>query len=144
MNTPRSVLLRMRNVSGKSCKKFKTHFMFSKLFPENRDIQWIMLKNMVEAVRPQTTVWRMRIAWWISKATTTHTEYVIRITPPRKQWLHERTSRLRSCVHCLSGNVTQLGMFVHVVILYCLVVKTSPSVADAQFCASQKERESFS
>jgi hypothetical protein len=36
-----------------------------------------MLKNMVELDRPQMTVWRMRIACWIPKATDTHSEYEI-------------------------------------------------------------------
>jgi len=32
---------------------------------------------MVQPDRAQITVWRMRIACWISKATDTHSEYVI-------------------------------------------------------------------
>jgi hypothetical protein len=32
---------------------------------------------IVELDRPQMTIWRMRIACWIPKATTTHSEYVI-------------------------------------------------------------------
>ena len=41
------------------------------------------------------TIWRMRLAWWITKATDTHSEYVILNTFPLEQWLHERTSLLR-------------------------------------------------
>jgi hypothetical protein len=33
--------------------------------------------DLVGADRPQMTVWRMRIACWIPKATNTHSEYVI-------------------------------------------------------------------
>jgi len=36
-----------------------------------------MWKNVVELDRPQLTIWRMRIACWITAATNTHTEYVI-------------------------------------------------------------------
>jgi len=36
-------------------------------------------ENMVEADRPQMAIWRMRIACWITKATDTHSEYVIMI-----------------------------------------------------------------
>jgi len=32
-----------------------------------------MWKNIVESNRPQMTIWRMRIAWWIANATNTHT-----------------------------------------------------------------------
>jgi hypothetical protein len=36
-----------------------------------------MWKNIVEQDRPQMTIWHMRIACWISKATNIHSEYVI-------------------------------------------------------------------
>ena len=36
----------------------------------------------------------MRIACWIPKATSTHSEYVIRIAFPLQQWLQERASVL--------------------------------------------------
>jgi hypothetical protein len=38
---------------------------------------------------------RMRFAWWITKATDTHSEYVRFIEFPREQWLRERASILR-------------------------------------------------
>ena len=41
------------------------------------------------------TIWRMRIACWIPKATNTHPEYVLLIAFPQQQWLHERVSMLR-------------------------------------------------
>ena len=37
----------------------------------------------------------MRFACWITKATDTHSEYVILLTFPQQQWLHERFSMLR-------------------------------------------------
>jgi len=40
------------------------------------------------------TIWRMRIACWINKATNTCSECVILIAFPRQQWLHERASML--------------------------------------------------
>jgi hypothetical protein len=51
--------------------------------------------NMIERRRPQMTIWRMRIACWIPKATVTHSEYVILIVFPLQQWLHERASVYR-------------------------------------------------
>ena len=51
-----------------------------------------MWKNIIEPHRPQMTIWRMRIACWIPKATNTHSEYAILIAFPLQQWLHERTS----------------------------------------------------
>jgi len=41
------------------------------------------------------TIWRMRIACWLPKATNTHSEYVILIAFPLQQWLQERASILR-------------------------------------------------
>jgi len=38
------------------------------------------------------TIWRMRTACWIPKATDTHSEYVIFNAFPLQQWLHENTS----------------------------------------------------
>jgi hypothetical protein len=36
-----------------------------------------MWENIVNPGRPQITIWRMRIACWVTKATDTHSEYVI-------------------------------------------------------------------
>jgi hypothetical protein len=41
------------------------------------------------------TIWRMRIACWIPKATDTHSEYVILTALPPEQWVHEYASMLR-------------------------------------------------
>ena len=40
------------------------------------------------------TIWRMRIACWITKATNTHSQYVILIAFPLQQWLQERALML--------------------------------------------------
>jgi hypothetical protein len=37
---------------------------------------------------------RMRLACWITKATDTHSQYVILIAIPQQQWLSERASIL--------------------------------------------------
>jgi hypothetical protein len=45
---------------------------------------------------------RMRFAWWITKATDTHCEYVIHTGFfLRQRWLRERASMLRLYGHCL-------------------------------------------
>jgi len=53
-----------------------------------------MQKNIVVPGRPQMTIWRMRIACWVPKATNTHLEYVILIAFPLQKWLHERAAVL--------------------------------------------------
>jgi hypothetical protein len=54
-----------------------------------------MWKNAVDPDRSQKTIWRMRIAGWIPKATDTHSEYVTPIVFLLQQCLHERASKLR-------------------------------------------------
>ena len=54
---------------------------------------------------PQMTVWPMRIAWWIPKATHTralaHARTQTRMAFPLQQWLRERSSMLRLYIQCL-------------------------------------------
>jgi len=93
----RSVLLRKRNVLDKFVEKIKTHilcsfkFYFPKILPFMRQFR----KCAVEPDRPQMTIWRMRIACWIPKATNTHSQYVILIVFPLQQWLKEGAVVLR-------------------------------------------------
>jgi len=54
-----------------------------------------MWKVIAQPDRPQTTIWRMRIACWMTKASNTHSECVILIAVLPHQWLHERASMLR-------------------------------------------------
>jgi hypothetical protein len=54
-----------------------------------------MWKSIVEPDRPQMTIWRMGIEYWVTKVTITHAQYVMPIPFPLLQWLYERTSLLR-------------------------------------------------
>jgi len=89
-------------------ENIKTHFAFSAnyYFLENHTVYEIKWKNIVEPGRPQMTIWRIRIACWISKATKTHSQYEIRIDFPLQQLMHERASLLCytyiACLVCLS------------------------------------------
>jgi len=69
----------MRNVSNKSCRENQNpHFVSNNFFfSENRAVNGIMWKNIVERIRPQMKIRGMRIACWILKATNTSLEYVI-------------------------------------------------------------------
>jgi hypothetical protein len=92
----RSVIFGMKNISDKSFRESRnTHFMFSYFFFVNHAIYEIIWNCTVEQGRPQMTIWRMRMACWITKVTNTHTEYVILIAFPQQQYLHERSSLLR-------------------------------------------------
>jgi len=76
------------------------------LFIRIRAVYETLWINVLEPVRPQMTIWRMRIASYILKATNALSEYVIRITLPLQQWLHERTSMLRfTYIVCLFESI---------------------------------------
>ena len=62
----------------------------------------MMWKNTVELVTPEMTLQHMRVTYWIAKATNTRSEYVLLISFPVQQRLHERASMLRyTCTACL-------------------------------------------
>ena len=120
--TFRSVLLRTKNVSDKSCREIQnTHFMFNNFFFfENRAIYEIRLNNIVVLGRPQMKIRRMCFACWITKATPTHTHththtrnikknIVFRLQQP----LRERTSISRykniTCLELSNCNITFLS-----------------------------------
>ena len=73
MITSHSSILRMRNVSDKCCRENQqTHFLCPIFYFFEMvlffEITW---ENMAEPDRMQVTIWRMRIACLISKATDT-------------------------------------------------------------------------
>ena len=92
-------------VQTKVLAKLKTHIVRSiTYFSKNRAVYEITWKNIVERDRTQMTIWRMRIACLIPKATNTHSQYVILTALPLQQWLQERASLLRhtyiACLVC--------------------------------------------
>ena len=54
----------------------KTHLAVNNVF-KNRVIYEIIWKNIVQPDRPQMTIWLMRIACWIPRATNTHDMYCL-------------------------------------------------------------------
>ena len=75
--------------------KTRTLCSITFLFPENRAVYETMWKIAVVPGRPQMTIWFMRIACWIPKATNTFSEYVILTASRLQEWVHERTLMLR-------------------------------------------------
>ena len=62
---------------------------------ENHTVSQTVWKDIVEADMSQKTIWRMRIACWIRKATNIDSEYVLLIAFQLQQWLREHASTLR-------------------------------------------------
>ena len=93
----------------------KTHILCSATFLfENRAVYEIW-KNIVERGRPQVTVWRMRIACCISKATNTHSDCVVLIAFPLNC---EGTNGSQCCVFSISPVLYQTYVFP---VTYCIL-----------------------
>jgi hypothetical protein len=76
-------------------EKIQTHILCSVTFIDNRVVYQIRWRNIVELGSPHMTIWRMRIACWITlDHQCTHSEYVILTDFPLQEWLNERTSVL--------------------------------------------------
>jgi hypothetical protein len=94
-------VLRMREMfQTKVVEKIKTHILCSITFfsfSENRAVYEIVWgkKCRVGQATDDSVTRRMRVACWISKATNTHSEYVILTAFLLQQWLNERASILR-------------------------------------------------
>jgi hypothetical protein len=74
----------------KGAEKIKTHILYSVTFFRESCRSWDNVeKHVKETDRPQMALRRMRIACWISKATSTHSEYKMFTDFPLPQWLHE-------------------------------------------------------
>ena len=70
----------MRNVAYKSSRENQNICsVFNKFSspPENRPVCEIMCKTVVQPYKSQTTIWRMCVAFWIPKATNTHSKCVL-------------------------------------------------------------------
>jgi len=81
-------------------EKIKTRILCSITVFKHYAIYEIMWENTVEPERPRITIWRMRIACWTPHATNTHSQYMILIYFPLKQWLHQLASMLRYTYMC--------------------------------------------
>ena len=102
----RSFLLRMRNVSDKSCTENQnTRFVFNNFIflTSCRFCDNVGKCYRAGEATDDNIIRRMRIAYWIPKATNTHSQYVILIAFPLQQWLQERASILRyTYIACLT------------------------------------------
>ena len=79
MTISHSFLLKMRNVSDKSCRKNQnTHFVFSNFFRKLCRL-WDNVGNYGRdrQLTDDDIIWRMRISFRIPKVRDTHSEYVI-------------------------------------------------------------------
>jgi len=95
-NTWLEYFLEWETFQTKVLEEINTHILCSItiLFIENRSVYEITWKNMVERGRPQMAIGHMCIACWITKATDTHSDYVMKGKAVRLQaWSGPEGSR---------------------------------------------------
>ena len=88
----RGIVLRMRNLSDRSCRENQsTHIWGSIIFFPPKIVPFIWDNVGKYGTAGNTTVIRhMRVACWVAKAANTHSHYIILIAVERQQWLRER------------------------------------------------------
>jgi len=80
----------MRNIADSACKENQNTILFATtFFFANLAVYKIMFKRMLKPDRPQMIIRRMCFAYWITKGTNTHSEYVKLTAFPRQQMLHK-------------------------------------------------------
>ena len=115
------ILPRMRNISDKSWRENQNTFYAQKhfSFPENHVFNVVTWKKCGRArqAADDNISRRTRMACWVTKATDLHSECIIVISFPSRQWLHEHASALRytyvACLfpHFIAGVVSALQIF---------------------------------
>jgi hypothetical protein len=93
----RLFLLTIRYVSDKSCRENQNpRFIVNNFLPKSCRL-WHNVEKYGTArqATDDNIIRRMRIACQITKATDTHSEYLILIAFRQQQWLRERASMLR-------------------------------------------------
>jgi hypothetical protein len=85
--------------------KPKHTFMF-KIFPENRAAYPDNVEeyDTRRQATENNTTWRMCVACWIIKTTTTHSQYVILIPLPQQKRFSRKRLHVTLCAHCLSSS----------------------------------------
>ena len=127
MTISRWIIRRMGNVSNDNCRENQsTHFVFSD-FSENRAVYKIMSKNMVEPERTPT-IWRLRVAYWISKPTRSQAHARARAPKTTHPLTHTHThthAHRNMCYLFLSTATmvsrTRLIVTIHVHCLSCVI-----------------------
>ena len=98
----RRILLKKRNFSDKNCRE-NQNTLYVKCFFRKSCRLWDNVEKYGKARQvTRDIIRRMLFECWISKATDTHSEYIILIAFARQQWLRERVLMLLLYVRCLS------------------------------------------
>jgi hypothetical protein len=133
----------------KVVEKIKTHILCSTTFFRKSHRLWDNVEKCSgdRGATNDVTIWRIRVACWISKAICTqahaHTnQYVILIAFPRQQWFHERASMLRytymACLVALTSTITHFTFIITALHWYCNFHRTSTQTDHTILYAGRK------
>jgi hypothetical protein len=116
MTTSRWILLRIRNISHKSCREIETHLLCKIIFSRKSCHLWDHVEKYGRAgqATDDNIMLRMRLECWISKAINTHSEYIVSyllIFGGNNGYVNAPNVTL--CVHCLP--CWTLNLVVHTV-----------------------------
>jgi hypothetical protein len=104
----------MRNVSGRTVEKIKTHILYSITFFHRKSCRlWDNVKNMVQPDGSQMTIRRMYFACWITKATGRHSECVTQrllVLHGSSSYANERQCYVCTHIACLCLSPHRLFM----------------------------------
>jgi hypothetical protein len=91
----------------KVVEKFKTHILYSIRVFWKFCCLWNNVEkySRAEQATDDNIIRRMRFACWITKATDTHSQYVILIAFPRQQWLNNNVTLYVHCPSYLTLNL---------------------------------------
>ena len=94
---PAQFFLEWEMFQTKVVEKIKTHILYSVTFSRKSCRLWDNVEKYCTAgqVIDDNIKWHMRIAYWTTKATESHSEYVILISFPLQHWLRKRAPMLR-------------------------------------------------
>jgi hypothetical protein len=86
------IRLRMKNVRYRSCSENHTHVLCSVTFSRKSLCLWSNMETYGTAgqATDENIIQLMHFACWFTKATDTHSEYVMRVTFPLQPWLRTR------------------------------------------------------
>ena len=102
------ILLRIRNVSDKSCRESQDpHFVFSNFFSRKSRLLWDNVEKYCTArqATDDYIIQRIPFAFWITKATDTYSEYIIVIV------FRANSGFISSPVFCVCTYIPSLVVF---------------------------------
>jgi hypothetical protein len=111
-------------------KNQNTHFVIKNFFFQKSFRLWDNAETYGRTVQAidDNIIWCMHCACWLPKATDTHSEYVILITYPWQQWLHEGASvLLYTYIACLIFTACEYAFLEDSIWYVCFIVGGNPS-----------------